>query len=101
MVKKEMLDRLANQFNIKNNEDWYNVTPTAIVNEIGNTLLKIYGYNLYNMLSDIYPEYEWLPWKFVKAPGNFWKDIKNQRKFFDWVGKTLGVSNFDGWYSVK
>jgi hypothetical protein len=53
------------------------------------------------MLSQIYPEYYWLPWKFEKCPQNYWTDIKNQRKFMDWAATQLGVQQTSDWCDVK
>jgi hypothetical protein len=53
------------------------------------------------LLSKVYPEYEWLPWKFVKCPQNFWNDVKNQRQFMDWAAKELKVNELSDWYNVS
>ena len=56
------------------------------------TLLKV--------LSDVYPEYEWLPWKFTHVSPNYWQDVKNQKQFMDWAGKELKIKNIEDWYNV-
>jgi hypothetical protein len=53
------------------------------------------------MLSTVYPEYEWLPWKFRKSPQNYWNDLKNQQKFMDWAGKQLKVNEMSDWYKIS
>jgi hypothetical protein len=53
------------------------------------------------LLSEVYPEYDWLPWKFVNTPHNIWEDMKNQRKFMDWASKELNVNNISDWYNVS
>jgi hypothetical protein len=67
----------------------------------GATLLR----NKYNsspikLLSAVYPEYEWLPWKFDKSPANYWEDVKNQGKFVEWAAKQLNVNEMSDWYKV-
>jgi hypothetical protein len=52
------------------------------------------------LLSTVYPEYEWLPWKFVRSQNQFWNDPKNQRKFMDWAGKQLQIKEMSDWYKV-
>ena len=32
----------------------------------------------------MYPDYNWLPWRFERVPRHFWEDKKNQRNFLDW-----------------
>jgi hypothetical protein len=60
-----------------------------------------YDRSLSLLLSVLYPEYEWLPWKFVRSPVNFWSDSHNKKKFLDWAGKQLGVKEFSDWYKVS
>ena len=52
------------------------------------------------MLSQVYPDYEWLPWKFDTVPRNFWLDVNNQRKFLEWAGKELKIKDMSDWYNV-
>jgi hypothetical protein len=54
----------------------------------------------YPMLSALYPDYTWLPWKFIQSPKNYWSDISNQRMFLDWAGKQLGLNELNNWYGV-
>ncbi len=54
------------------------------------------------LLSSIYPEYEWLPWRFLHlhVAKGFWDDVKNQRDFMDWAGKKLNYKSREDWYGV-
>jgi hypothetical protein len=52
------------------------------------------------MLTALYPQYEWLPWKFKRAPYGFWESATNQLQFMDWVGKQLNVKEMIDWYNV-
>jgi hypothetical protein len=55
---------------------------------------------LSNFLSEVYPDIDWLPWKFEKCPHNYWNSLKNQRQFMDWAGKELKVKEMSDWYKV-
>lgn len=35
------------------------------------------------------------------SPQLFWKDLKDQRQFFDWLATDLSINTFDDWYSIK
>jgi hypothetical protein len=70
------------------------------LNKIGGEGLLKYNDTLYTLLSRVYPEFEWLPWKFGNCPPSFWKDLKNQRNFMEWVGKQLNVNEMEDWYKV-
>ena len=53
------------------------------------------------LLSIIYPEYNWLPWKFTLTPKNYWSEPKHQRKYMDWLENELGIKDKNDWYKVK
>ena len=57
--------------------------------------------SLIKVLSSVYPEYTWLPWKFTLAPKHFWSEPKNQRWFLEWAGKELKINEMSDWYKVS
>jgi hypothetical protein len=61
----------------------------------------MYHNSLSKLLSTVYSEHEWLPWKFSKSSHHFWGDLENQRKFLDWVVKQLNYKEFQDWYQVS
>ncbi len=53
------------------------------------------------LLQAVYSEeYEFLPWMFSHSPKSFWKDVDNQRKYFDWLEKELKLVSKEEWYKV-
>jgi hypothetical protein len=46
----------------------------------------------YKLLCKVYPEHEWLPWRFKVAPHGFWPVVKNQRVFMEYL-----LKNIKGW----
>ena len=72
-----------------------------IVKLDGYHLLKIYSFSLSDLLSSVYPEYEWLPWKFYRLPRNYWVEVKNQHKFVEWAGKELKIEQLSDWFNVN
>jgi hypothetical protein len=67
----------------------------------GESILRVkYRYSLYALLSAIYPDYQWLPWKFINCPRNWWDDKKNQKKFMDWAAQQLSIKEDNDWYKV-
>jgi hypothetical protein len=67
----------------------------------GTGLLGKYNGSPSHLISGVYSEYAWLPWKFDKCPRNFWGEVKNQRNFMDWAGKQLNVKDMSDWYKVS
>ena len=65
----------------------------------GNHLCRKSSY--IDILQQVYPDYNWLPWQFDKSPRNFWNDPKNTRKYMDWISTQLNVKDMDDWYKVS
>lgn len=40
----------------------------------------------------MYPEEEWLEWKFKRVPLSWWKDVANQRRYLLWLVQELDHS---------
>lgn len=66
----------------------------------GVTLLHKYSDSLILLFPAIYPEYEWLPWRFSYCPKSYWDNEQNVKKFLDWAGKELGVKDISDWSKV-
>jgi hypothetical protein len=66
----------------------------------GEQLLRVFLDSPIKLLSSIYPDYEWLPWKFGRAPRDFWTNPKNQRNFLEYVAKELNIKEMKDWYKV-
>jgi hypothetical protein len=112
--QRKFVEWVGKELKIKDMCDWYNVTLKVTIKCYRYSFLKDFEalgcyyllQNRYNgvisaFLSAVYPEHEWLPWKFVNIPKHFWNDIKNQKSFFDWAGKQLGVKELSDWKKVS
>jgi hypothetical protein len=66
----------------------------------GRGLLSKYNNSFSLLLSSVYPEFKWLPWRFTVAPRKFWDDIGNQKEFLNWAGKELGIKDMSDWYII-
>jgi hypothetical protein len=66
----------------------------------GPSLLSRYNSSISLLLQSVYPQYDWLPWKFTTCPRHYWEEVKNQRKFMEWAGKQLNVKEMSDWYKV-
>jgi len=52
------------------------------------------------MLRNLYPGHEWLPWKFSATPKNWWKHQTHQKQFMDWLLKEKAISDLEACYSL-
>ena len=62
----------------------------------GTALLAMYGGSPMRLLSAVFPEHNWLPWKFPKAPNNYFNNMSNKKMFLDRFNKSM-----DDWYNVS
>lgn len=111
--QRKFMNWVANELEVNKMEDWYGVsnkvnigvsfvlTIKKLIDLGGCTILNQNDGSLFKLLSVIYPETEWLPWKFDNAPRNYWNDITNQKRFMNWAAKELEIKNMEDWYSVS
>jgi hypothetical protein len=66
-----------------------------------NILSYKYNYSIFQLVSEMYPQVEWLPWRFAKTSKNYWNNAKSQQQFMDWAGKQLNIKELDDWHRVS
>lgn len=92
---------LGQQLGVQKIEDWYSISSKEVLRffEDPSHFKQYFNNSLYDLLRSAYVDYNWQPWKFSDTPSrNFWNDIENQREYFDWLGKELGVQKMEDWY---
>jgi very-short-patch-repair endonuclease/ABC-type Zn uptake system ZnuABC Zn-binding protein ZnuA len=96
---------LGNELGFTEPEHWYDITRNSIHNNHGGGLLALY-YNgspivfVKKLVKLVYPEYEWLEWKFGVVPNNFWQDINNHKRYAEWLGNELRFTEPEHWYKI-
>src|SRR4051812_40393161 len=78
--QKLFCDWLTEELNIKQKSDWYRVGEETFNDYGGQGLLLQYGSSTGDALSNIYPDYDWIPWLFKKVPQYFWENLDNQKR---------------------
>ena len=53
-----------------------------------------------NIITSVYPNYNWLPWKFIQSPKGFWNDEKNVKAYMNWLSEKLNIKTMEDWYNV-
>jgi len=79
-------------------ERWYGVTGEKLKENGGVSLFNLYSCSMYELMSNVYPEYDWLPWKFPNTRKLLWKDMEALRKAVNYVEKSLGFKTREDWY---
>src|SRR5689334_21955923 len=103
---KHFFGRLGHKLGYKRLEDWYNITTDDISKFGGDRLLDThFNSSPVKALKTIYPEYDWMIWRFKRVPKGYWervgKGVCEQKRMLDWLGEQLSIKSLDEWYRVS
>eukprot|EP01114_Cavostelium_apophysatum_P016893 TRINITY_DN4898_c1_g1_i1.p1 TRINITY_DN4898_c1_g1~~TRINITY_DN4898_c1_g1_i1.p1 ORF type:complete len:482 (+),score=101.22 TRINITY_DN4898_c1_g1_i1:85-1530(+) len=96
-----MEDLLLRELNLKDQEEWYQVSERDIFNFGGIGMLEYYDNSPIMALTKIFPEHKWQLWKFPRAAQKYWKDPTMQKEYMDWLFKELSLRSMEDWYQVQ
>lgn len=98
-LHRGFFDSLAKKFGHSSLDDWYETEVDAVHQNGGSGILQShYKHSLSDALREVYPDHEWLPWRFKRIRRGYWKKMENQKRFFDWVATKLGIGSKEDWY---
>ncbi len=89
--RREFLDDLAQTLHLKEPEDWYRVSHTAVSRRGGLAMLKNYHSSLILALVTLYPEYHW----------QLWEEIESVRRNLDIDRVGKDAEAIQAWHRVK
>lgn len=99
---KKYLDWLGKQLKITHWNDWYTVSQDTVFSNGGKVWLQnYYNGNLYEALQVVYPEQNWIPWKFPRISVGFLDNEKHCRELIKWLESELKIKVLDDWYRVS
>jgi hypothetical protein len=81
---------------------WYEMDRRKLSKFRGiENLLPRYKNSIFTMLNAIYPDYDWVPWKFKNPPSNnLRRDPEMIRKALDYIETETGIKSPKEWFSV-
>jgi hypothetical protein len=78
------------------------VTGEQIAQNGGHRLLvNVYGSSPALLLRTVYPEHQWLPWKFSLVSAGYWEKRENAETFLRWLASELQFKNWEDWYNIR
>jgi hypothetical protein len=96
------LDWVAQQLDMNDKGDsWYDVSVETIEKLGGGPMLSHYNGYLHKAIPQIYPEIQYVVWRFKDIPENFWEDSSKRSEFFSWISKHLKIEKNIDWYRVS
>jgi very-short-patch-repair endonuclease len=81
-------------------EDWYSVSKQLFNDNYGKCILYHFGDSPIRVVKEIYPCYNWIPWKFKVCTSGFWNDENNHIQYLKWLEKEFKIENLDDWYNI-
>eukprot|EP01118_Nematostelium_gracile_P005548 TRINITY_DN1762_c0_g1_i1.p1 TRINITY_DN1762_c0_g1~~TRINITY_DN1762_c0_g1_i1.p1 ORF type:complete len:516 (-),score=96.38 TRINITY_DN1762_c0_g1_i1:23-1516(-) len=101
-AQREFMDHLAREENIKDMNDWYNITSTQIIGKGGGVLLyRHYQGSPSKMITSILTEHNWNLQMFRRKPKQNWDDTQLLQKLIDHLSKELQITRMEDWYQVS
>ena len=98
------MDFLCKEFNIKNNNDWYNITFQDIIDRGGKGLTKQYK-SMKELLEAIYIGNTWDIFYFKRLPqgfaGTLLRNHELQENFVKFLVKKFDIKSIEDWYLVS
>lgn len=89
---------MAASLNIASPEGWYKITIRDIYSHGGGSLIRYhYSSSLYRALQAVYPEHDWLPWKFNVVSKELWNHAEVRKKFTKHVEAELRLASPADW----
>jgi hypothetical protein len=96
------LDAVGEKIGIKDGDLslWYSIAYADAVKHGFAELLRKYD-SLYDLLRNIYPDYDWMPWRFATIPKGASDDPEVMSKALKFVEKELKMTQPEDWYRVS
>lgn len=77
---------------------WYGISTDDVIRLGGGALLGYHKWSLFLALSALFPDFEFLEWKFQLTPMSFWLKQENRRRFLLHFANSRGGNSFDVHY---
>jgi hypothetical protein len=98
------LDKVGQSLGVKEGDlsPWYGVDQKALTKMgLAGLLREKYYTSHYAMLKKVYPEYNWLPWKFKALPKITYRDPNVVKQALEYIEQKCNVTKPEHWYRVS
>jgi hypothetical protein len=91
--RKKAVELFGKFYNITSIDGWYKVTGMMAKRfKLAGLLAKYYNGSFYKLLCEVYPDFDFKPWKFKQAPQKFWNDNNNAKLYIKYLCDLKGYS---------
>jgi hypothetical protein len=98
------LDEVGAKIGVKGSElsPWYNVNVDLLrKNGLNIRLHQSYEHSYYLMLKSVYPEHDWVPWKFKVLPKNLDRYPEIIERALGFIEAETGIKRPEDWYELS
>jgi len=92
-MRRKFLEWLGQQKGFVTREDWYRLSITDVIKHDGLRLALLYKQSPYALVSSVFDDCTFLPWKFNKVPKAYWLEVENRKAYVEWLKDTVGVTS--------
>lgn len=98
--QRKFFDELGKKVGIQTLDDWYDKISKKVVMDHGGSILRHFSNSPMIALMKVYPEHNWVSWKFNKAAKGVWNSSDNIKQFLSELSQQLSIQTLDDWYRV-
>ena len=80
---------------------WYNLNTVDFLRLGGRGILSHYNNSIYQMLINIYPDYNWVPWNFNSITVSILRNPETIKLVMEHISKKIKIQSNDEWYRVS
>ena len=102
--QRRSLDQVGGRLGVKGADlsPWYKATLRQLLSfGLGGLLIGRYQGSIYEMLSNVYPDYNWIPWNFDNLPRSIGLKLDVLNMALDFVDTSLKIDKPEMWYRVS
>mmetsp|Transcript_20022 Transcript_20022/g.22278 ORF Transcript_20022/g.22278 Transcript_20022/m.22278 type:complete len:688 (-) Transcript_20022:161-2224(-) len=99
--EREFFEYARENLQINNLNDWYKVSKTRLHRIGGGQILQKYDGDLCAALQAVYPDHEFVPWKFRRTTKGLFTNIDVVVEFLKWAEKDLEIDDPEEWYRIS
>lgn len=101
----KFFDWMKEQLGYKTMDDWYSVTSDIVCEYGGASVLKHFNGSPSKALQTLYPQHNWMLWRFKSMPQGHWQQLLNnvheQKQVLDFLSDQLRIQSLNDWYRIS
>ncbi|MEX0652972.1 MAG: hypothetical protein WD534_18620 [Phycisphaeraceae bacterium] len=92
---------LGRQLGFRKPDDWYRLTRRHFREHGGAAMLRVIpGGSPHDAVRELFPDRDWLEWRFVRVSNGYWQEPGHRKRYLAWLGRELGYQRKDDWYQL-